>query len=52
MKSNEERMDEIIFRDGKEGRYDGRIADIRRFRLNMLADKQVGIWARVLRWLK
>ena len=57
-KTAEKMFDEILFWKGrwstqngkiKEANYDGRIDDLRRFRLEMLADQQEkqGFWARV-----
>lgn len=49
----EQTMDTIIFRTGKDANYNGRIADIRRFRLNMLGDtypKKIGFWDKFRAW--
>ena len=48
----EEKMDATIFRTGKGANYNGRIADIRRYRLAMLADKKIGRWVRFVGFLK
>jgi len=49
--TDEEMMDKIIFRKGKGARYNGRIEDIRGFRLAMKAEKKkAGWWARFVGW--
>jgi len=54
--TDEEMMDKIIFRKGKGARYNGRIEDIRGFRLAMKkaevkAEKKAGRWARFVGWV-